>query len=222
MVKKIKVKEDLTDKEFGFLKVIRRDGDHYTKSGNKYPKWLCQCECGKIVSVFQSSLKAGQQKSCGCKHFTACKKFNEYSICGNIVEVKMTNCNEIMVCDLEDWNRLKVFCWSKGNTGYAEARVNGKTTPFHHLVIDCERGMVRDHKNRNKLDNRKENLRVVTYSENNSNRNYKNETGHRGISKNGSGFSAKIFINGESKYLGTYRTIEEAVRVRKEVMNNHE
>ena len=127
-----------------------------------------------------------------------------------------------MICDLEDWNRLKVFCWSKGNTGYVEARVNGKTTPFHHLVIDCESGMVRDHKNRNKMDNRKENLRVVTYSENNSNRHYKNKTGYRGVSKNGSGFSARVFINGENKYLGTYRTIEEAVKARKEVMNNHE
>ena len=222
MEKQIKVKEDLTDREFGFLKVIGRDKDHYTKSGNKYPKWLCQCECGKIVSAFQTSLKAGQQKSCGCKHHIACKKYNEYSICGNMVEVKLTNCGEIMICDLEDWNRLKVFCWSKGNTGYAEARVNGKTTPFHHLVIDCESGIVRDHKNRNKIDNRKENLRVVTYSENNSNRHYKNKTGYRGVSKNGSGFSARVFINGKNKYLGTYRTIEEAVKARKEVMNNHE
>lgn len=73
MEKQIRVKEDLTDREFGFLKVIGRDKDHYTKSGHRYPKWLCLCECGKIASVFQSSLKSGQQKSCGCKHFTACK-----------------------------------------------------------------------------------------------------------------------------------------------------
>lgn len=59
MKNQIKVKEDLTGREFGFLKVISRDEDHYTKSGNKYPKWLCQCECGKVVSVFQSSLKVG-------------------------------------------------------------------------------------------------------------------------------------------------------------------
>ncbi len=218
----IKVKEDLTDKEFGFLKVICRDKDHYTKSGNKYPKWICRCECGKIVSVFQSSLKGGTQKSCGCRHFTACKKYNEYSVKENVVEVNLTNCKEIMLCDLSDWERLKKFCWSKGYTGYAEARVNGRTVPFHHLVIDCEKGMVRDHINRNKLDNRRENLRVVTYSLNNTNRSYKNKTGERGISKNGSGFSARAFIDGESKYLGTYRTIEEAAKARNEVMNNHE
>lgn len=219
---KIKIKEDLTGKEFGYLKVIERDKDHYTIGGNKYPKWLCRCECGKIVSVFQSSLKSGNQKSCGCKHFTACKKYNEYSISEETVKVKMTNCDEIMICDLDDWDKLKVFCWSKGNTGYAEARVNGKTTPFHHLVIKCEKGMVRDHRNRNKMDNRKCNLRVVTYSENNSNRPYKNKTGHRGIAKNGSGFSASITLNGKKKHIGTYRTIEEAVKARSEVMNNHE
>ena len=222
MKKQIRVKEDLTDREFGFLKVICRDKDHYTKSGNKYPKWICKCECGKIVSVFQSSLKSGQQKSCGCKHFTACKKYNEYSVSENIAYVKLTNCDEIMICDLEDWNRLKIFCWSKGNTGYAEARVNGKTTPFHHLVIECEIGMVRDHKNRNKMDNRKDNLRVVTYSDNNSNRHYKNKTGHRGITPNGSGYAVRITVNRKKKHIGTYRTIEEAVKTRNEVMNNHE
>lgn len=136
--------------------------------------------------------------------------------------VKLTNCNETMLCDLDDRNRLKEFCWSKGNAGYAEARVNGKTTPFHHLVIECESGKVRDHKNREKLDNRKDNLRVVTYSENNSNRHFKSKTGHRGITKNGNGYSARITKNKKTKHIGTYKTIEEAVKARNEVMNNHE
>ena len=222
MKNKIKVKKDLTGIHFGYLTVICRDEDHFAKSGNRYPKWICKCECGKYKSVFQSSLKSGQQKSCGCKHFTACKKYNTYSIENSFVKVKMTNCKETMICDFEDWEKFKNFCWSKGNTGYAEARVDGKTTLFHHLVIECEKGMVRDHINRNKLDNRKENLRIVTYSENNLNTSCRNKTGYRGISKNGKGFSASITVNGIKKHIGTYKTIEEAVNARNEVINNHE
>ena len=89
----IKVKEDLTGKKFSYLTVIKRDEDHVTKSGNIYPRWICKCECGKHVSVFQSSLKSGQQKSCGCKHFSACKKYNNYKVNGNFVEVNLTNCS---------------------------------------------------------------------------------------------------------------------------------
>lgn len=216
MRKHIKVKENLVGRKFGFLKVIGRDEDHYTRSGNKYPKWLCQCDCGKVVSVFQSSLKSGQQKSCGCKHFTACKKYNKYSIYGNNVEVKLTNSEEIMFCDLEDWDKLKIFCWSKGNTGYAEARVNGRTTLFHHLVLECKKGMVRDHKNRNKLDNRKDNLRIVTYFENNVNveRANSNLYGVPGAYKNGNRIVVRINVRGKPIYLGTYKTVEEAKEAR--------
>ncbi len=135
----IKVKEDLTGKKFSYLTVIKRDEDHVTKSGNIYPRWICKCECGKHVSVFQSSLKSGQQKSCGCKHFSACKKYNNYKVNGNFVEVNLTNCDETMICDLEKWQQLKKYCWIKGKTGYAEARVEGKTRLFHHFVIECER-----------------------------------------------------------------------------------
>lgn len=216
MNRKINVKEDLIGKKFGSLKVVDRDEDHYTKSGNKFPKWLCECECGNIVSVFQSALKSGKQKSCGCKQFTACKKYNEYSVDGNTVKVKLTNSEEIMLCDLEDWERLKIFCWSKGNTGYAEARVNGRTTLFHHLVLQCEKGMVRDHINRNKMDNRKENLRIVTYFENNVNveRANSNPYGVPGAYKNGNRIGVRINVHGKPIYLGTYKTVEEAKEAR--------
>lgn len=52
---------DLTGQKFGRLTVIER-----TESSNKNIKWLCECECGGIVSVFGTDLKSGKTQSCGC------------------------------------------------------------------------------------------------------------------------------------------------------------
>lgn len=56
---------DLTDKTFDKLKVIRRDES--AKDGKT--RWICQCECGNIVSVLSDSLRKGKTKSCGCAQF---------------------------------------------------------------------------------------------------------------------------------------------------------
>lgn len=55
---------DLTGKQFGYLKVIKRDEN---KSG-KYVYWICECQCENktIVSVRGSNLKSGSTVSCGC------------------------------------------------------------------------------------------------------------------------------------------------------------
>lgn len=69
--------KDLTGLNYGRLTVISRDEDRTEPSGRKRVYWLCKCECGKVVSVQYSALKAGKTKSCGClkternkKHFT--------------------------------------------------------------------------------------------------------------------------------------------------------
>lgn len=56
--------------------------------------------------------------------------------------------------------------------GYIPKSGNYKQILMHHLVIGKpDEGYVTDHINRNRLDNRKENLRFVTRSENNYNSN---------------------------------------------------
>ena len=48
---------------FGRLVVLKRD---LTKKDKNGIRWLCQCDCGNIISVTTKSLKSGNTKSCGC------------------------------------------------------------------------------------------------------------------------------------------------------------
>jgi hypothetical protein len=53
---------DLTGQKFGRLTVIERDKEK-AKGGTK---WICKCDCGKIVSVYGGNLQRGTSTSCGC------------------------------------------------------------------------------------------------------------------------------------------------------------
>lgn len=64
--------EDLTNRIFGHLKVIKENKIRYekdlkiTKKPHRY--WFCQCDCGnpELIQVESSHLKNGHTTSCGC------------------------------------------------------------------------------------------------------------------------------------------------------------
>lgn len=53
---------DLTGQKFGYLTVLKRDNSKI----NREIYWICQCDCGNIISVRGSHLKTGATISCGC------------------------------------------------------------------------------------------------------------------------------------------------------------
>lgn len=58
---------DLTGERFDRLVVLGLSQDEcFAASGYRVYKWLCQCDCGAVVSVFGVSLRNGRTTSCGC------------------------------------------------------------------------------------------------------------------------------------------------------------
>ena len=48
--------------KYNYLTVLKRDGSNPQGKA----KWLCQCDCGNLVSVTGTALRKGTTKSCGC------------------------------------------------------------------------------------------------------------------------------------------------------------
>ena len=203
-------RKPLNGKKFNFLTVIEQAEDYVSPSGKRQIQWLCKCDCGKEKIILGSSLKSGNAKSCTCQKIKLLKKQNKYEVKGKVVFVYFNNCNDKMICDLEDWEKLKQYCWILGKSGYAEARVNGKTRLFHHFVIQSSVGYDRDHINKNKLDNRKGNLRIVSRSINNYNRYNSNKYGVKGVYYKNGKFISRINYKNKRIHLGCFDTIEEA------------
>lgn len=205
---------ELEGQRFGRLTVLKLAE---TRKQSRY--WLCQCDCGNTTVVRAGHLLGGKIRSCGCLTF---HDRNEYRVEGNTVYVTMSGSKKgTMICDLDDWERLKDFVWNCSCGGYASTDNRKgllKYKEFHRNVIEQVDGMFCDHINRNRLDNRKCNLRIVTPHQNTLNQSKlkNNKTGHLGITqRENCKYQARITLNGKTYNLGTYKTIEEAIEARR-------
>jgi len=112
---------------------------------------------------------------------------------------------------------------TRNNAGYRQAMIKGKLYLEHRLIWFYVNGKwpdgILDHINRDKQDNRIENLRESTYELNQRNRTLsKNSTtGYNGVTVLVNGkYKAQIYTNRKMKHIGCYDTIEEAITARKE------
>jgi hypothetical protein len=127
-------------------------------------------------------------------------------------------CGKIALVDDDDFDNLSKHKWTYAKTtGYAKRKqwIDGKqhTILMHQEVMKVTTGIEVDHRNRKKLDNRKENLRFCTSSQNRVNFGPKsnNTTGFKGVQKYGKRFKAMI-SGGKATYLGIFNTPEEAAK----------
>ena len=128
---------------------------------------------------------------------------------------------DYVVVDDRDYTKLSKLKWYKIRNGYAvhHSQKNGRQRFFymHRLINKTPIGMHTDHIDRNKLDNRKYNLRTVTTAENGWNipvRPMKSLSGLLGASPDGNGgYMARIKKNGIKIHLGCYKTAKEAHEV---------
>lgn len=212
--------KDLTGMRFGKLTVVKRVEDYVSPKGRRYVRWLCKCDCGNDIIVFGSNLGRGHTMSCGCLNkeiaSKTMKKYNTYDLSGEY-GVGYTIKGEEFYFDLEDYDKIKDFYWYKNDEGYLLSYTKNRTLRMHRLFIDSR---YVDHINSNTSDNRKNNLRTATKSQNGMNRDLQsnNTSGNTGVywNKQTSKWIAYITVNREHIYLGSFNDFKDAVKTRKE------
>jgi hypothetical protein len=123
-----------------------------------------------------------------------------------MADIQLTQ-GKVAIVDSDMAELIGAHKWCFAKAGYAKRRKPGGGTILMHRVIARARpGEEVDHINRNRLDNRSENLRIVSRSENVRNRVMKGfETvGHS------SGYAVRIGFMSKRHYVGRFKTIEEA------------
>lgn len=208
--------------KYGFLKIVEKT-DKKDKYGNIY--WKCLCECGNYIITTSSRLKNGHTKSCGCyaielskqrmiensKYYLSLrkpKKLEKNEIIDKKDYLIILCSNKEVLIDKEDYNKICENKWYISN-GYC---YNSQGQSLHRKIMNAKEGQIIDHINNNKLDNRKDNLRFVTKSQNGQNRKCKGITYDKKRQK----WCVNIVVNKKKYYLGRYKTEEEALLVRKE------
>ena len=96
------------------------------------------------------------------------------------------NSDKFAVVDDADFPVVSNINWSINNYGYAfsSRKIGEKHILMHRMIFgDTASGIIVDHVNGNKLDNRRSNLRVATKSQNaaNSNKHNDNLSGFKGV-----------------------------------------
>ena len=135
--------------------------------------------------------------------------------------IKLTR-NKVAIVDDEDFEKINSSKWCYSG-GYAMRMCNGKMTQMHRVILDTPIGFDTDHINRNKLDNRKDNLRIATRSQNSYNKPVmaKSISGYKGVSlfKRTGKWTAQICPNYKKIHLGYFNTpIEAAVAYDKKAL----
>ena len=118
--------------------------------------------------------------------------------------------------DEEDFYLVRDIPWNNTN-GYSGWDSGDSTVYMHNLIFPVADGMIIDHKNRKRWDNRKCNFRLATRSQNQWNRKIQknNSTGYPGVRKKRDKWHSRINTFGHEISFGCYATFEEAVAARK-------
>lgn len=118
--------------------------------------------------------------------------------------------------DFSSLNQYKWYAQKHRKTFYAKRNIgkfpNRTCVRMHNQILAIK---FIDHKNRNGLDNRKENLRPATNSQNHMNRGALEGRRFKGPTltvNRGKPWQSKIEINGKKIHLGYFKSEEEAAR----------
>jgi hypothetical protein len=190
---------------------------------------LCECSCENKTRkiVLRSNLTTGKSTSCGCyqKEHPSFKKYNTFDLSGEY-GIGYTTKGEEFYFDIEDYDLIKDYCWHIDRHGYVVVFVSRKSVKMHRLLLGLTHSSIfADHKSRIRHDNRRENLRIATPTQNSQNRNMQsnNTSGITGVwyDKSRQKWCVEIKTTEGKIHLGRRDTLEEAINLRKEAEDKY-
>lgn len=108
--------EDLAGERYGSLTVKALLGRAKSKTNKReiYKIWICVCDCGKIITHRQSTLKAGLVKSCGCKQ----KESSLSVLLGRVRKHGATSKTHPLYRVYRTWRAMKSRCQNPFTVSY--------------------------------------------------------------------------------------------------------
>lgn len=139
---------------------------------------------------------------------------------------------KVALVDDEDFEKVNKYRWRFGCKDYAvrgsgtSAKGNYRTHYMHRVILNAPENLQIDHKNRNKLDNRKDNLRLATNAQNQTNSLRKlcfKTSRFKGVSwsKQKHKWEVRLSVDGKRIYAGRYTDEHEAARVYSALARHH-
>lgn len=123
----------------------------------------------------------------------------------------------LALIDDEDAALVDGHSWHLSGPGYAAAKIKGKEVYLHRLLTGATKGQEVDHINRDRLDNRRANLRLVDHLTNMQNTGSRDgsTSRYRGVSwhKERRKWVVYVKVAGVQHYCGLFEDEDEAAAV---------
>lgn len=143
--------------------------------------------------------------------------FNLGGIC--YIDIYSKSITYVTNIDIDDFDKVNKYTWFLNSNGYAvaNARIGLKKKQIYlHRLIMGDSKLEVDHIDRNPLNNKKDNLRFVTRSQNAFNRGLQsnNKSGYSGINLRNNRWRVRIKVDNKEKFLGNFVSLKEAIKAR--------
>lgn len=223
-------RRDLSGLRVGRLTVVAPAADV-----GKRTRWLCRCDCGKERVVYTSNLTRSHTMSCGCYHADMARenstgvdrrgtpndvRFVSDTVAAIAVADRRNGAAREVLLDSADLHLLSGHRWyvvgGYAATNYPQ-RVYLHNLIMREAIMAAPEGYEVDHISRDKLDNRRSNLRVGTKAANKANRILpRGRSGYIGVCqyRRTDRWYAQARVKGVLTHLGFFSSPEEAAHVR--------
>lgn len=181
--------QDIVGQRFGKWTVLECLG-HLEDRPRKPLCYKCRCDCGRESIVLRNSLIRGLSKSCGlCNKLPApciSAENDHYRYhCSNGDSFIFSPC-DLALAEAYDWHM---------KDGYAFCSEDGRLLTFARIALNAKDDEFVDHVSMITRDERRENLRICSWSDNNCNKILQ--------SNNTSGFKGVSFHKASGKYIAS-------------------